>query len=382
MALLPILTAPDPRLKKISAARQAGGCERPQADGRHAGDDVPRARHRPGRAAGRRGCSASSWSTSRARARSRSRCASPIRRSSGSSDEDADLQRGLPVAAGALCRRGAARPRSGCAISTTRTSPRDRRPRACSRPACSTRSTISTACCSSTICRAEAQHDPAQAAEGEEGRSRRGHVTGRGWERCASSSWARRTSPRRRCKALIEAGHRGRSPSIPSRRGPAGRGMETHNRRCHRWPTSRALPVRTPDDAAERGRAGGLRRARRRCRGGRGLWPDPAASRCSMRRASAASTSMPRCCRAGAARRRSSARSWPATPRPASRSCRWTRGSIPARCCCSSELADRRGPNAGELHDALAALGARLIVPSAWTSWPRPRAACRSRPTA
>jgi methionyl-tRNA formyltransferase len=29
------------------------------------------------------------------------------------------------------------------------------------------------------------------------------------------------------------------------------------------------------------------------------------------------------------------ARSWPATRRPASPSCRWTPGSTPARCCCS-----------------------------------------------
>ena len=36
------------------------------------------------------------------------------------------------------------------AISTTTTSRRRSRPKACSRPACSTRSTISTACCSST----------------------------------------------------------------------------------------------------------------------------------------------------------------------------------------------------------------------------------------
>jgi methionyl-tRNA formyltransferase len=33
--------------------------------------------------------------------------------------------------------------------------------------------------------------------------------------------------------------------------------------------------------------------------------------------------------------RPSSARSWPATRRPASPSCRWTPGSTPARCCCS-----------------------------------------------
>jgi hypothetical protein len=46
----------------------------------------------------------------------------------------------------------------------------------------------------------------------------------------------------------------------------------------------------------------------------------------------AASTSMPRCCRAGAARRRSSARCWPATPKPASASCAWKPVWIPGRC--------------------------------------------------
>ena len=52
----------------------------------------------------------------------------------------------------------------------------------------------------------------------------------------------------------------------------------------------------------------------------------------------AASTSTPACCRAGAARRRSRPPSWPATPRPASPSCGWTRGSIPARCCCAEAV--------------------------------------------
>jgi hypothetical protein len=45
----------------------------------------------------------------------------------------------------------------------------------------------------------------------------------------------------------------------------------------------------------------------------------------------AASTSMRRCCRAGAGPRRFSARCSPATPRRASRSCVWTKGSTPVR---------------------------------------------------
>ena len=51
---------------------------------------------------------------------------------------------------------------------------------------------------------------------------------------------------------------------------------------------------------------------------------------------------MPRCCRAGAARRRSSARSRPATTSPASPSCRWTPASTPARCCSPRRVDDRR----------------------------------------
>ena len=70
----------------------------------------------------------------------------------------------------------------------------------------------------------------------------------------------------------------------------------------------------------------------------------------------------PRCCRAGAAPRRSSARSWPATPRPASRSCRWTRGSTPARSCCEQAIPIGPKETAGQLGERLAALGARLIV--------------------
>ena len=64
-------------------------------------------------------------------------------------------------------------------------------------------------------------------------------------------------------------------------------------------------------DAADRcaatRRRPAFRAHRRRCRRGGRLWPDPAASRSSTRRRSAASTCTPRCCRAGAARRRSTA---------------------------------------------------------------------------
>ena len=54
-------------------------------------------------------------------------------------------------------------------------------------------------------------------------------------------------------------------------------------------------------------------------------------ARSSTPRAWAASTCTPRSCRAGAAPRRSSGRSWPATPRPGSASSRWRKGSTPGR---------------------------------------------------
>ena len=109
--------------------------------------------HRPRRAAGRRGAARH---RRRLRARRREAAAatrSPIPRSLWRSDELMTVQRGLPVAARALRRRDAARPRSSCAISTSRTRSASSRPRACSRPASSTRWIISKACCSSTTSR-------------------------------------------------------------------------------------------------------------------------------------------------------------------------------------------------------------------------------------
>ena len=102
-------------------------------------------------------------------------------------------------------------------------------------------------------------------------------------------------------------------------------------------------------------------RCERRCRGGRGLWPDPAAARCSTRRGTAASTSMARCCRAGAARRRSSARSWPAMPRPASAIMQMEAGLDTGPVLLEGRT-PIDGKTAGELTAELAAMGARLMV--------------------
>ena len=110
--------------------------------------------------------------------------------------------------------------------------------------------------------------------------------------------------------------------------------------------------------AAREAIAGG---AGRRDGGGR-LWADPAAVGARRAARSAASTSMPACCRAGAARRPSTARSRRATPRPASPSCRWTRAWTPATCCSWSALPIGAADTTGTLHDQLAALGGRMIV--------------------
>jgi methionyl-tRNA formyltransferase len=98
---------------------------------------------------------------------------------------------------------------------------------------------------------------------------------------------------------------------------PAGRrGLELTKSPVHRQAEALGIPVRTPkslkseeeqalfrdlDADAAVVVAYGL------------LLPEPVLSGTR----SAATTAMPRCCRAGAAPRRSSARSWPAMPRPA-----------------------------------------------------------------
>jgi methionyl-tRNA formyltransferase len=82
--------------------------------------------------------------------------------------------------------------------------------------------------------------------------------------------------------------------------------------------------------------------------------------RSSRSRGSAASTSTPRCCRAGAARRRSSGRCWPAIARPAWRSCRWRRASTPGRSTGALTPIDPL-ETSGELFERLAKLGGALL---------------------
>ena len=71
---------------------------------------------------------------------------------------------------------------------------------------------------------------------------------------------------------------------------------------------------------------------------------------------------MPRCCRAGAARRRSSAPSSPAMPRPASASCRWMKAWTPAPVLARASMPIGAETTAATLHDELAELGARQLL--------------------
>ena len=130
--------------------------------------------------------------------------------------------------------------------------------------------------------------------------------------------------------ALIAAGHEiaavyTRAAGPPAAAWPCGR------RRCSALRRALGIPVFTPAiAAAPRRRPRFAALGARRRRGGR-LRPDPAEGGPGGAPRSAASTCTPRCCRAGAARRRSSAPSWPAMPRPASWSCAWTRAWTPGR---------------------------------------------------
>ena len=130
--------------------------------------------------------------------------------------------------------------------------------------------------------------------------------------------------------AIAAAGHQVAAVYTQPPR-PAGRGMQERKSRdpsvCRRGRHPRAHA----SDPQGGQRAACLRRPASGCRRRRRLRPDPAeaGARCAARRA--ASTCTPRPCRAGAARHRSSAPSWPATPRRRRPSCAWTRGWIPGR---------------------------------------------------
>ncbi len=142
---------------------------------------------------------------------------------------------------------------------------------------------------------------------------------------------------------------------------PAGRGRKLSRARSRRWrsmPASRftSRPISRTRRRRRAGRAGGRPDGRGRLR------PVAAARRCWMRRGSAASTSMPRCCRAGAVRRRSSGPCWPEMRNPASPSCRWRRDWIPGQCTWSSSCRLSADETGGSLHDRLSVLGAEALM--------------------
>ncbi len=154
VAKLDIITLPGSQASHEERARRAHRRRAPEAHGRHAGDHVRRARHRAGGHPGRRAPAASSPSTSpnaRTTRRPPIRSSSSTRRSCGPPTTWRSPRR-------AACRsrstspRSSARRRSASPISTARASVRRSRRRACSPSASSTRSTTSTASCSSTTC--------------------------------------------------------------------------------------------------------------------------------------------------------------------------------------------------------------------------------------
>ena len=157
------------------------------------------------------------------------------------------------------------------------------------------------------------------------------------------------------------------SAAPPGARGHAARRARraaARSSRRRRWPTRRARSgsrsssprdLHAPDVAAsDRRRAarGADRlRVRRADQGAAAL----ATTRCS--------TSTRRCCRAGAGRRRSSGRSWPATRRPACRSCALTAGWDSGPVCAAREREPiRPDDDYGTLAAAAARRSARELL--------------------
>ena len=166
---------------------------------------------------------------------------------------------------------------------------------------------------------------------------------------------------------------RSRSPR-PRRSAPtcsSGSPRRTRSRCCSRDPTRRAaaaasrrrrrrrrsaerlgIPVRSPSGSTGVELPAGHRRRRRI----RAAHPGAAA-----RRARCGSTSTRRCCRAGAAPRRSSGRSWPATRAPASRSTARRRSSTPGRSRAQEAFDVAPEDDAGAVYARAAEVAARLL---------------------
>ena len=152
MASREIIVLPDKRLRLVSKPVAKVDESHPQAGRGHVRDHVCGARHRACRDPDRR---AEAGRDPRPRQEGRAEGAAGLHQSGdhlGFGREGASRGR-LPVDPGIL-RGGRAAGRGEGEISRSRgQAAGDRGRRACSRPACSTRSTISTACYSSIICR-------------------------------------------------------------------------------------------------------------------------------------------------------------------------------------------------------------------------------------
>ena len=156
-------------------------------------------------------------------------------------------------------------------------------------------------------------------------------------------------------EALLAAGHDVAAVYTQPPR-PAGRGHQLRRTPVHEAAERLGLEARTPrtlkdpDAQAEFAALG----ADLAVVGAYGLLLP---RRSSTPRAWAASTCTPRSCRAGAARRRSNARFWLATRRPASASFAWRRGWTPGRCsrCGRCRSTRRRRTGAARAAGGLAA---------------------------
>ena len=147
------------------------------------------------------------------------------------------------------------------------------------------------------------------------------------------------------------------SPSIPARPSPPAAASRSARRRCIELARRARPAVRTPKTLKTEEEAAAFKAldldAAVVVSYGHIL---PKAS--STRRCWAASTSTARCCRAGAARRRSIARSWRATPRPASPPCAWTKGLDTGPMLLAERTPISAADTAETVHDRLAELGA------------------------
>jgi hypothetical protein len=128
--------------------------------------------------------------------------------------------------------------------------------------------------------------------------------------------------------ALVAAGHKVAAAYCQPPR-PAGRGKAERKTAVHERADELGIAVRTPKTLRNEDEQAQFRALNADLAVVAAYGP----SRSSTHPSSAASTSTPRSCRAGAAPHRSSARSSPATKPAGSPSCAWTKGSTPGRCC-------------------------------------------------